>query len=48
MFEQNFKNIDGILQMDNRCASIGFPCKAFEYLKDSNSTAVNGPVPGIP
>jgi len=48
MFEQNFKNIDGILQMDNGCGYLGFLCKAFEYLKDSNSKAVSGPVPEVP
>jgi hypothetical protein len=48
MLEQTFKIIDCILQKDAGCGSIGLQCKVFEYLKDSNSKAVSGTVPGVP
>jgi len=48
MFEQTFKNIDGILQKDAECGSMGFQCKAFEYIKDSNAKAFSYAVPGVP
>jgi len=48
MFEQIFKNIDCILRKDAGCGSIGLQFKAFEYLKDSNSKAFSGTVPGVP
>jgi hypothetical protein len=48
MFEQTFEKIDGKLQKNAGCGTIGFLCKAFEYIKDSNSKAFSSNVPGVP